>query len=88
MKATIHAKHGRNNYLTFARTNKYKVGLNLMSNQLRLLSNCITKNIMKKSKDTFKTYYRKSQIIHTKWPFSLNVIITIHSQLSNSDDLF
>jgi len=46
----------RNEMITFVRTNKYKVGLNLLSNCLRAISNCIPKNCISHSKNQFKTF--------------------------------
>ena len=46
----------RNVMLTFVRTNKYKVGLNLLSNRLRAISNIIPKNCLSHSKNQFKTF--------------------------------
>jgi len=46
----------RNVMLTFIRTNKYKVGLNLLSNHLRAISKCIPKNCILQTKNQFKTY--------------------------------
>ena len=46
----------RNLMLTFVRRNNYKIGLNLMSNRLRSISNCIPKNSLSLSKTQFKTF--------------------------------
>jgi hypothetical protein len=46
----------RNIMLTFVRTNKYKVGLNLLSNRLRAISKCIPKNCISQTKNQFKTF--------------------------------
>jgi len=46
----------RNVMLTFIRTNKYKVGLNLLSNYLRAISKCIPKNCILQTKNQFKTF--------------------------------
>ena len=46
----------RNEMLTFVRQNNYKVGLNLLSNRLRSISNCIPKNSLSFSKTQFKTF--------------------------------
>ena len=45
----------RNVMFTFVRNNNYKVGLNLLSNRLRAISNCIPKESMSYSKSQFKT---------------------------------
>jgi len=46
----------RNVMLTFIRINKYKVGLNLLSNRLRAISKCIPKNCILQTKNQFKTF--------------------------------
>jgi hypothetical protein len=46
----------RNPMLTFVRSNNYKVGLNLLSNRMRSISECIPKSSLSFSKDRFKTY--------------------------------
>ena len=46
----------RNAFLTFVRSNKYRVGLNLLSNRLRAISGLIPKNSISYSKNMFKTY--------------------------------
>ena len=46
----------RNLMLTFVRRNNYKIGLNLLSNRLRSISNCIPKNSLSLSKTQFKTF--------------------------------
>ena len=46
----------RNVMLTFVRTNKYKVGLNLLSNRLRAISKCIPKSFISQTKNQFKTF--------------------------------
>ena len=46
----------RNPFITFVKNNKYKIGLNLLSNRLRAVSNCIPKNSMAYSKSMFKTF--------------------------------
>ena len=46
----------RNLMLTFVRRNNYKIGLNLLSNRLRSISNCIPKNSLSFSKMQFKTF--------------------------------
>ncbi len=46
----------RNVMLTFVRSNKYKVGLNILSNRLRAISNIIPKNCFAHSKDQFKMF--------------------------------
>ena len=52
----------RNVMLTFVRSNKYKVGLNLLSNRLRAISNIIPKNCLSHSKDQFKTFCKVNLI--------------------------
>ncbi len=46
----------RNPMLTFVRSNNYKVGLNLLSNRMRSISQCIPKCCLSLSKNRFKTY--------------------------------
>ncbi len=46
----------RNCYFTFVRSNNYKIGLNVLSNQLLSTSNHITKNSVLTSKETFQTF--------------------------------
>ncbi len=46
----------RNVMLTFVRTNKYKVGLNLLSNRLRAISKCIPKSFISQTKNQFTTF--------------------------------
>ncbi len=46
----------RNVMLTFFRTNKYKVGLNLLSNRLHAISKCIPKNCILQTKNQFKMF--------------------------------
>lgn len=46
----------RNVMLTFVRCNNYKIGLNLLSNRLRSVSNCIPKSCLYFSKNQFKTF--------------------------------
>ena len=52
----------RNVMLTFVRSNKYKVGLNLLSNRLRAITNIIPKNCLSHSKDQFKTFCKVNLI--------------------------
>ena len=47
---------GRNLMLTFVRRNNYKIGLNLQSNRLHSISNCIPQNSLSLSKPQFKTF--------------------------------
>ena len=46
----------RNTYLTFGRSNKYWVGLNLLSNRLQAVSGFVQKVSISYSKNMFKTY--------------------------------
>jgi len=46
----------RNSNFTFVRSNNYKIGLNVLSNQLLSTSNHITKNSVLTSKETFQTF--------------------------------
>ena len=46
----------RNEYLTFVWSNKYRVGLNLLSNRLREVSGLVPKDSISYSKIMFKTY--------------------------------
>ena len=46
----------RNAFLTFVRSNKYQVGLNLLSNRFRAISGLIPKTSVSYSKNMFKTY--------------------------------
>jgi hypothetical protein len=46
----------RNVMLMFIRTNKFKVGINLLSNRLLAISKCITKNCILQTKNQFKTF--------------------------------
>ncbi len=52
----------RNVMLTFVRSNKYKVGLNLLSNRLRAIINIIPKICLSHSKDQFKTFCKVNLI--------------------------
>ncbi len=52
----------RNVMLTFVRSNKYKVGLNLLSNRLQAITNIIPKNCLSHSKDQFKTFCKVNLI--------------------------
>jgi len=52
----------RNVMLTFVRTNKYKVGLNLLSNRLRAISKCIPKSFISQTKNQFKTFCKVNLI--------------------------
>ena len=44
----------RNKYLTFVRSNKYRQGLNSISNRLRSISNMIEKSWPTLARETFK----------------------------------
>jgi hypothetical protein len=46
----------RNCYLTFVRSNRFKVGNNLLSNRLRSISNVLSKISVSFSRDKFKTF--------------------------------
>ena len=54
----------RNAFLTFGRSNKYCVGLNLLSNRLRAISGLISKTSVSYSKNMFKTYCKINIIQH------------------------
>ena len=45
----------RNVYFTFVRSSSYKIGLNLMSNRLRAVSNTVPKCSLSYSREMFKT---------------------------------
>ncbi len=46
----------RNCYYTFVRGNNYKIGLNVLSNRFRSISNHIPKNLVLISKEMFQTF--------------------------------
>jgi hypothetical protein len=52
----------RNEYFVFIRQNKYKCGLNNMSNRLRSVTNMIKKDWMLAKKCLFKTHCKKNVI--------------------------
>jgi len=52
----------RNEYFVFIRQNKYKCGLNNMSNRLRSVTNMIKKDWMLAEKSLFKTHCKKNVI--------------------------
>ncbi len=61
----------RNCYLTFVRSNRFKVGNNLLSNRLRAISNVLSKISVSFSGDRFKTFCKiniiqKGLTVH--WP--------------------
>ena len=52
--ATVTLNDRRNERLTFVRNNHFKVGLNLVANRLRSVSNVIDKKWLDLSMETFK----------------------------------
>ena len=65
----------RNVYFTFVKSNSYKVGLNLLSNRLRAITNTVLKCSMSYSKDAFKTFCKinivQSGLLLIWFPFKI-----------------